>query len=61
EPMTKADLLTMDEIIVSSVSSEVTPVIDVDGNQIGAGVPGEWTRQLQQTFEAKLPLSINTK
>ena len=39
EPMTKADLLTMDEIIVSSVSSEVTPVIDVDGNQIGAGVP----------------------
>ncbi len=61
EPMTKADLLTMDEIIVSSVSSEVTPVIDVDGNQIGTGVPGEWTRKLQQAFEAKLPLSLNTK
>ena len=38
--MTKADVLTMDEVIVSSVSSEVTPVIDVDGNKIGAGVPG---------------------
>ncbi len=59
--MTKADLLTMDEIIVSSVSSEVTPVIDVDGNQIGTGVPGEWTRKLQQAFEAKLPLSLNSK
>lgn len=58
EPMTKEELLAMDEVIVSSVSSEVTPVIDVDGNTIGAGAPGEWTRKLQKAFEAKLPISV---
>ncbi|MEG0449868.1 MAG: D-amino-acid transaminase [Lysinibacillus sp.] len=58
EAMTKAELLAMDEIIVSSVSSEVTPVIDVDGQAIGEGTVGEWTRKLQKAFEAKLPISV---
>ena len=56
--MTKGDLLNMDEVIVSSVSSEVTPVIDVDGRAIGTGAVGEWTRKLQAAFGAKLPISI---
>lgn len=58
EAMTKGDLLNMDEVIVSSVSSEVTPVIDVDGRAIGTGAVGEWTRKLQAAFGAKLPISI---
>ena len=58
EAMTKEQLLNMDEVIVSSVSSEVTPVIDVDGHAIGAGAVGEWTRKLQAAFEAKLPISV---
>ncbi|MFJ7953145.1 D-amino-acid transaminase [Lysinibacillus sp. NPDC096418] len=60
EAMTKEELLNMDEIIVSSVSSEVTPVIDVDGRAIGTGAVGEWTRKLQAAFEAKLPISVNS-
>lgn len=60
EAMTKEELLNMDEIIVSSVSSEVTPVIDVDGHAIGTGVVGEWTQKLQVAFEAKLPISVNS-
>ncbi|MFJ7736761.1 D-amino-acid transaminase [Lysinibacillus sp. NPDC097287] len=60
EAMTKEELLNMDEIIVSSVSSEVTPVIDVDGHAIGTGAVGEWTRKLQAAFEAKLPISVNS-
>ncbi|KOS67594.1 D-alanine aminotransferase [Lysinibacillus contaminans] len=60
EAMTKGDLLKMDEVIVSSVSSEVTPVIDVDGHAIGTGAVGEWTRKLQEAFEAKLPISIKS-
>lgn len=60
EAMTKEELLNMDEVIVSSVSSEVTPVIDVDGHAIGTGAVGEWTRKLQAAFEAKLPISVNS-
>lgn len=60
EAMTKEELLNMDEVIVSSVSSEVTPVIDVDGHVIGTGIVGEWTRKLQAAFEAKLPISVKS-
>ncbi|WP_341321089.1 D-amino-acid transaminase [Solibacillus sp. FSL H8-0523] len=59
EPMTKAALLEMDEVIVSSTTSEVTPIIDVDGTAIGNGTPGEWTRKLQAQFETKIPKGIN--
>ena len=59
EAFTKEQLLAMDEVIVSSTTSEVTPVIDVDGQTIGSGKPGEWTRKLQAQFETKIPQPIN--
>ena len=59
EPMTKAQLLEMDEVIVSSTTSEVTPIIDIEGTTIGNGTPGEWTRKLQAQFETKIPKGIN--
>ncbi len=59
EAFTKEQLLAMDEVIVSSTTSEVTPVIDVDGQAIGSGKPGEWTRKLQAQFDTKIPQPIN--
>ena len=59
EPMTKAQLLEMDEVIVSSTTSEVTPIVDVDGTVIGNGTPGAWTRKLQAQFETKIPKGVN--
>lgn len=58
QAMTKEQLLTMDEVIVSSTTSEVTPVIEIDGTVIGNGTPGEWTRKLQAQFETKIPKGI---
>ncbi|MER2029506.1 MAG: D-amino-acid transaminase [Solibacillus sp.] len=58
EAMTKEQLLAMDEVIVSSTTSEVTPVIEIDGTVIGNGTPGEWTRKLQSQFETKIPKGI---
>lgn len=49
----------MDEVIVSSTTSEVTPIIDIDGQEISGGKPGEWTRKLQAQFDTKIPQSIN--
>lgn len=48
-------LFAMDELIVTSTTSEVTPIIEVDGKAIGNGQPGEWTRKLQAAFDAKIP------
>ncbi len=58
EAMTKEQLLTMDEVIVSSTTSEVTPVIEIEDRVIGDGTPGEWTRKLQAQFETKIPTPI---
>ncbi len=40
-----------DEVIVSSTSAEVTPVIKLDGEPINDGKVGPITRQLQEGFE----------
>ena len=58
QALTKEQLLAMEEVIVSSTTSEVTPVIEVDGTVIGNGTPGEWTRKLQAQFETKIPKGI---
>lgn len=58
QAMTKEQLLAMDEVIVSSTTSEVTPIIEVEGQKIGAGTPGEWTRKLQVQFDKKIPQPI---
>ena len=58
QAMTKEQLLAMEEVIVSSTTSEVTPVIEIDGTVIGNGTPGEWTRKLQAQFETKIPKGV---
>jgi D-alanine transaminase len=58
-PFTVDELYEMDELIVTSTTSEVTPIIEVDGKAIGNGV-GEWTRKLQAQFAAKIPTSVNS-
>lgn len=55
---TTEDLFKMDEVMVTSTSSEVTPVIDIDGQSIGGGVIGQWTRKLQVAFEKEISRSI---
>ena len=59
ESFTKDEALQMDELFVSSTTSEITPVIEVDGNAINSGEIGEWTRKLQKQFETKLPIASN--
>ncbi|TQR14645.1 D-amino-acid transaminase [Psychrobacillus soli] len=58
EAFTKEQALAMDEMIMSSTSTEVMPIISIDGQHIGNGKRGEWTVKLQQAFEQKIPSSI---
>ncbi|MBU5270659.1 D-amino-acid transaminase [Staphylococcus caprae] len=50
ETFTVDFLKNADEVIVSSTSAEVMPVIKVDGEDIGNGKVGDVTRQLQEGF-----------
>ncbi|RHW33250.1 D-amino-acid transaminase [Lysinibacillus yapensis] len=58
QAFTKEQALQMDELFVSSTTSEITPVIQVDEQPINGSKVGEWTRKLQQQFETKLPKSL---
>ena len=52
----------MDEFILTSTTSEVTPVISIDGRPIGSEVPGIVTKQLQEAFAVRIPsfMRVNT-
>ena len=51
---TTTQALEMDEFIMSSTTTEVMPIISIDGQTIGNGKPGQWTEKLQQAFESKI-------
>ena len=46
------ELLAADEVLLSSSLREVVPVVDVDGQPIGTGVPGPTARMLQAALRA---------
>lgn len=59
ETFTVDFLKNADEIIVSSTSVEVMPVIKLDGEAVGDGKVGSITRKLQEGFSQKIEESHN--
>lgn len=55
---TKEQALAMDEFFMSSTTAEIMPIVQIDGQPVGNGSPGETTRQLQQAFETNLKLTV---
>lgn len=51
EPFTIEDIPTADEMFLTSSTSEVMPIIQVDDQQISNGKPGEISRKLQLAYE----------
>ncbi|MGD6834046.1 D-amino-acid transaminase [Sutcliffiella halmapala] len=44
------ELMEADEVFVTSTTSEVVPVVSIDGKAINNGSPGSLTRKIQQAF-----------
>lgn len=57
---TKTQALEMDEFFMSSTTAEIMPIVQIDGNTIGEGAPGELTKKLQEAFEANLKLTVKS-
>ncbi|SFA80433.1 D-alanine aminotransferase apoenzyme [Lentibacillus halodurans] len=51
ESFSVEDIRNADELFLSSSTSEVMPVVKVDGNPVADGKPGNITRQMQETYE----------
>lgn len=49
-PFTRHQLYVAEECFLTGTAAEVIPVIQIDGRNIGAGVPGEVTRNLITRF-----------
>lgn len=45
-----ADILDADEMFLSSSTSEVLPIVTVDGSPIADGKPGAFTKKLQEAY-----------
>lgn len=47
------DLVTADEVFITSTSREILPVVSIDGRPIGSGEVGPMTTMLHESFRAK--------
>lgn len=54
KPFRKAELYAMDEVFVSGTTTDVTPIVDIDGKKIGSGKPGPVSKQLYAGLQARL-------
>jgi len=50
----RAELYLADEVFLSGTAAELVPVSEIDDHPIGAGEPGEITRQIQRVFDDAL-------
>lgn len=54
EPFTLDQALAADEAFYTGTTSEVTPVVEIDGQRLGDGRPGAITRRLAELYAQKV-------
>ena len=53
-PFTAVELLDADEAFLTSTTSEIIPIIEVNGQKIAKGLVGAITTKLQQSYEKEI-------
>jgi len=54
EPVTQMELATVDELFVTGTTTDVTPVVTLDGKPVGSGTPGPVTRRLAEALVSRM-------
>lgn len=54
EAFTSKQLFELDELFVSGTTTDVTPIVEVDGRKIGSGKPGPISRALYAALQSRL-------
>ena len=53
-PIFQQEIGRLDELFVTGTTSDVTPIVQLDGRPVGSGKPGRITRQLAAALDKKL-------
>lgn len=53
-PFTEQELFDLDELFVAGTTTDVTPIVDVDGRRIGSGAPGPVSKALYAGLQSRL-------
>jgi D-alanine transaminase len=51
---TQENLMNADEVMITSTTMEISPVVTIDGKNVGDGTPGIATRKLQEKFNQRI-------
>jgi len=54
QPFTSQELYGLDELFISGTTTDVTPVVEVDGRRIGSGRPGPVSLALYAGLQQRL-------
>lgn len=54
EAFTERELFALDELFVSGTTTDVTPIVEVDGRRIGSGKPGPVSKALYASLQSRL-------
>lgn len=62
EEFTLDDLMTADEVFLTSTTNEILPIVTIDQKKIAAGTRGEITKTLQENYErhAKIRKTVHS-
>ena len=52
-----ADVLSADEVFITSTLKEIMPIVNLDGSSVGNGEKGSWTEKLQGLFTEYLAVN----
>lgn len=53
-PVTQQEMLAAQELFIAGTTTDIAPIVTLDGKPIGSGAPGPVTRRIQEAFLARL-------
>ncbi len=53
-PVTQDEVKDADELLMSSATREVLPIVELDGKPVGTGKPGDLYRRLRSAYDARI-------
>ncbi len=53
-PVTQDEVKDADELMMSSATREVLPIVELDGKPVGTGKPGDLYRRLRSAYDARI-------
>jgi D-alanine transaminase len=54
EPVTQTEMLAAPELFIAGTTTDIAPIVSLDGKPVGNGTPGPVTRRVQKAFLERL-------